>query len=216
MTEQMRFASKNVEIGEGSIIEPGVLLGVVPQGKADEGLVTKIGRNCYLRSNTVIYAGVTIGDDFQTGHNVVVRERNQIGSGVCIWTNTILNPGNTVGNHTRIHAGCFLEDVSLGEYVFIGPGVIFANDPHPTNPPQRTCLKGAVVGENAVLGANVTVLPHVAIGKRAVVGAGAVVVKDVPEAKVVVGNPAQIIKNVEEVHCRKEGKDHFPYKIDEV
>ena len=55
--------------------------------------------------------------------------------------------------------------------------------------------------ENAIIGANSTLLPGVSIGKNAIVGAGSVVTKDVPENHVVAGNPAKFLKL----------KTHLPY-----
>jgi acetyltransferase-like isoleucine patch superfamily enzyme len=54
------------------------------------------------------------------------------------------------------------------------------------------------VGNDVFIGANVILLPGVSVGDRAVVGAGAVVTRDVPPAVVVAGNPARVIKTLEE------------------
>lgn len=173
---------------------------------------TIIGKNTIFRAYTFIYSGVKIGNNFQSGPNVLIREENIIGDNVTIWHSTTLGPGNKIGNGTRIHAGSFLELVKLGKRVFIGPGVIFTDDPHPTNPSPRIHFGGAEVSDEAVIGANVTVLPHIKIGKRAVVGAGSVVTKDIPGGEVWVGNPARFLKRVEDVVCEVGGKAHFPYR----
>jgi acetyltransferase-like isoleucine patch superfamily enzyme len=60
-------------------------------------------------------------------------------------------------------------------------------------------MKGPVIEPFAKVGANVTVLDHVTIGKNALIGAGAVVIKDIPANSVVVGNPAKIIKNINDI-----------------
>jgi acetyltransferase-like isoleucine patch superfamily enzyme len=62
-------------------------------------------------------------------------------------------------------------------------------------------LKGPRVCRGAKIGANATLLPAVVIGPNAIVGAGAVVVSDVPEGKVVIGNPARVIRDVSEVEA---------------
>ena len=54
------------------------------------------------------------------------------------------------------------------------------------------------IRDDVWIGGNVTVCPGVKIGNRAVIAAGAVVTKDVPEGCLVSGNPARIIKKVEE------------------
>ena len=71
--------------------------------------------------------------------------------------------------------------VTVEDDVFIGPQVVFTDDPHPMNCPRyRDCKGGAVVRRLARIGANATILPGVTIGENALVGAGAVVVDDVP------------------------------------
>ncbi len=72
--------------------------------------------------------------------------------------------------------------------MFIGPGVVFTNDPYPMSPNMIGVHveSGAIVCAGAMLKAGVTV------GSKAVVGLGAVVTKDVPPETVVYGNPARV------------------------
>lgn len=200
---------KNVSIGKNCRIDEGVILGFSETKTTKK---TMIGGNSVLRAYTFIYAGVKIGKNFQTGPHVLIRENNIIGDEVAIWHSSTLSPGNIIGDGCRIHAGCFLELVTLGTRVFIGPNVVFTDDPHPLNPSPRIHFGGAIVEDEAVIGANVTILPHVRIGKRAVVGAGSMVTKDIPAYEVWVGNPAKFLKRVENVVCEVDGKPHYPYR----
>lgn len=200
----------NVVVGKGCIIEGGVEIGRA--GRYTKGTEkTLIGDNCLIRSGTVIYAGVKIGNNVQTGHSAIIREGNQIANDVSIGSFTELGLRNIIGAYTRIHTGCFLEDVVLGEGVFVGPHVVFANDPHPKSADQR-CFKGATVHDAAIIGAGVTILPHIIIGKRAFVGAGSVLVKNVQDYDVVVGNPAQRIRSIFDIVCKRTNKPHKPYE----
>jgi acetyltransferase-like isoleucine patch superfamily enzyme len=203
---------RNVKIGKNVVLEPGVIIGLPPHNKKDGELKTIIGNNAIIRINTVIVAGVKIGDNFQTGPGVFIREDNKIGNNVNIWANTVLNPRNKIGNNTTIHVNCFLEDCRIGNYVFIAPHVMFANDFHPTNPPLRQHMKGATVGDNAVIGANSTILPYVKIGTKAMIGAGSVVTKNVEGGKLAYGNPAKTIKPITDIMCNKSGLKHYPYR----
>lgn len=208
---------KNVKIGKGAQIEQGVILGLPSFGKKDGEVPTIIGKNAYIRENTIIYAGVKIGNNFQTGPNVLIRENNTLGDNIVIWHGSTLNPENVIGDNSRIHAGCFLEMVTLGKSVFLGPNVTFTDDPHPIIPVDfKECMKGATVGDGAVIGGGVTILPHITIGGKAVIGAGSVVVKNIPDSKVAVGNPAKVIKDISEVICKKGGRFHHPYKKNKV
>lgn len=80
----------------------------------------------------------------------------------------------------------------IGDNVFIGPGVRFANDRHPDLKNGDWQPEIGVVEDNAVIGMGALILP-VRIGKGAIIGVGAVVTKDVPPNQTVVGNPARIV-----------------------
>jgi len=193
----------NVIIGEGAVIHNFVVLGFAPRGKLPGELPLKIGKNAIIRPFTIIYGGTEIGDNFQTGKGASVRENNEIGNNVVVGTNAVLEHGNTIGNNVRIHSLCFLEYVTIEDNVFIGPGVIFTDDPHPPCPKYEECLKGAFVKKLAKIGAGSVILPGVIIGENALIGAGSIVAKDVPDNTVVAGVPAKIIKNIDEIECLK-------------
>jgi acetyltransferase-like isoleucine patch superfamily enzyme len=94
-----------------------------------------------------------------------------------------------------------LEHVTLGQRVFLAPGVVFTDDPHPACPRYLECVLGATVEDDVSIGGNVTVLPGVRIGAGALVGAGSVVTRDVEPGTVVAGNPAVVVKRVAELTC---------------
>lgn len=203
-----------VILGKNPTIEEHVVIGQTISNRSGAEAKTVIGDNAFIRANTIIYSGVTIGDNFQSGPNVLIREDNKIGNNVVVWHGSTLNPGNVIGDGSRIHANCFLEKVRLEDRVFLGPGVVFTDDPHPGIPINfRECFGGAKVGKNAVICANCTILPHLLIGERCLVGAGSVVTKDIPAGKVAAGNPARVIKDVGKLVCKIKGKIHRPYGI---
>lgn len=197
---------KNVVLGRNSVIQSGAIIGIPPHGKKDGELKTVIGDNANIRSGTVIYAGVLIGDDFQTGHNVVIREDNIIGNNFNVWSNTVISPRNTIGNNVKIHCNCFVEHSILEEGVFLGPHVVITDDLHPVCPKWKDCVGGAIIGKNASIGGNVTILPGMKIGDNSLIGAGSVVTKNVCNESVAVGNPARTIKKISELKCVK---NHF-------
>lgn len=195
------FLYPDVEIGEGTVLEPGVIVGV-PAGDTSPGEVpTRIGPGGRIRSGTVIYAGAQIGERVSTGHAALIRENNVIGDDCSVGTHAVLEPGNRVGNGTRIHSQCFLEHVTIGARVFLAPGVVFTDDPHPACPRYLDCVLGATVEDDVSIGGNVTVLPGVRIGAGALVGAGSVVTRNVEPGTVVAGNPAVAVKRVAELKC---------------
>ena len=152
---------------------------------------TVIGNNAVLRSGTIIYCDVEIGDNFETGHNVMIREKTRIGSDVAIGTATVIEGFCTIGNGVRIQSMVFIPThTEIGDRVFIGPNAVLTNDRYP--PTGKPELKGPVIEDNAVIGANCTILPGIRIGAESVVAAGAVVTRDVPAGRMAIGAPARI------------------------
>lgn len=200
-----------VDLGERVCVEGPCVLGKPPRGTSEGERELRVGKDSTIRPFTTIYAGTTIGDRFQTGQGVSIREDNVIGDDVSVGTNAVLEAGNRIGNRVRIHTGCFLELVTVEDDVFIAPNVVFADDPHPPCPRYEDCVGGAVVRQGARIGSNSTILPGVVIGRGALVGAGSVVVEDVPEGMVVVGSPARVVKRVDELVCRTGLMDR-PYQ----
>ncbi len=193
---------ENVRFGEGVDIQGPSIIGKPPRGAQPGELELIFGKNCLIRPFTTIYAGSVFGDDVQTGQGASIREENIIGNDVSIGTNAVLEFGNKIGNRVRIHSLCFLEMVTIGDDVFIGPNVVFTDDPHPMKCPRyQECLGGVTVKRLARIGANSTILPGVTIGENTLIGAGSVVTKDVPDNMVVAGAPARIIKSIDDLEC---------------
>lgn len=178
-----------------------VILGEPPRGKHPGEEALYIGSHATVRSHSILYAGSRYGQHLQTGHHVMIREDNEIGDSVSIGTSSVLEYGNRIGDRCRIHSSCFLEQVTLENDVFVGPNVVFTDDPHPTCPRYKECKGGPYVGAFSRIGANSTILPGVKIGKNCLIGAGSVVTKDVPDHSVFAGNPAQFIKVIRDLKC---------------
>ncbi len=148
----------------------------------------KIGRSCIVRSGTVIYEAVTLGDYVETGHNVLIREGSVIGERTRIGSSTQLDGTVKVGKNVNIQSNVYIPHLTtIGDKVFIAPNVCFTNDLYP--PSKR--LAGVMVEENSIIGANVSIIAGVKIGRNSVVAAGSVVTKDVPANTVVKGVPAR-------------------------
>lgn len=192
----------NVLLGDNTVIEAPSIIGKPPRGTGPGELSLRIGKNSLIRPFSTLYAGSEIGDNFQTGQGVSVREDNIIGDQVSVGTNSVLEFGNRIGDNSRIHSNCFLEMVTLGRYVFVGPNVVFTDDPHPMGCPRyKECKGGPVVEDYARIGAHCTILPGVRIGRNSLIGAGSVVTRDVPENSVAAGSPARVIKTIDDLVC---------------
>lgn len=196
----MKKIHRNTVIGKKSFVDEFCIIGRPPRGKKSGELRTEIGNNAVIRSHTVIYAGNKIGDNFQTGHFTFIREGNEIGNNVSIGTHSIIEFKVKIEDNVRVHSNCFIPEFTiLKKGSWIGPNCVFTNAPFPKSPRAKDFLKGVIVEENAKIGANSVILPGVRIGKNSLVGAGSVVTKDVPDNKVVVGNPARVIKDVDDL-----------------
>ena len=179
-----------VEHGDSFSCDEGCLVGVLYRPEAGPA---RFGRDCRIRWGTVIYGDVTTGNDFQTGHHVMIREKTVIGNHVMIGTGTVIDGQVEIRDFVKIESQCYIPThVRIGSRVFFGPGVTLTNDRYPLKQRDRYRPEGPVIEDGVTLGGRVTVCPGVRIGEDAFVAAGAVVTKDVPPRSLAVGVPARI------------------------
>ncbi len=154
--------------------------------------------------------------DFFQHQSVVIDDLCEIGSGTRIWhfshvlsvchigaecnigQNVVIGPDVLIGakckiqNNVSVYKGVTLEDA-----VFCGPGVVFTNVMNPRAEIERKDeFMPTLVCRGATIGANATIVCGRTIGRYAFIGAGSVVVSDVADFALVVGNPARKIGDV--------------------
>jgi acetyltransferase-like isoleucine patch superfamily enzyme len=201
----------NVLLGANHEIGDFVVIGVPAREPQSEGMETSIGAGATIRSHTIIYAGNRIGVNFQTGHSVMIRELNEIGDNVSLGTHSIIEHHVKIGDGVRIHSNVFIPEYSiLEDEAWVGPHAVLTNALYPRSPDAKANLRGPRLMKGSKVGANATLLPGVTIGRNALVGAGSVVVRDVPDGKVVAGNPARIIRDVSELSAYAKQKFASP------
>lgn len=123
----------------------------------------------------------------------VIRDKVKIGDNAVIMMGAIINIGAEIGEGTMIDMGAVLGGRAIvGKNCHIGAGTVLAGVIEPPS------AKPVIVEDNVVIGANAVIVEGVRIGKNAVVGAGAIVLEDVLENQVVAGNPAKVVKNVDD------------------
>lgn len=200
-----------VKLGNNCNIDKSAVLGYKPNRKiANDKLI--IGNKAIVRTGTVIYLGSVIGNNFETGHNVVIREENTIGNNLNIWNNSTIDYGCKIGSNVKIHCNCYIAQfTSIEEGVFIAPGVIVTNDIHPGCEFFRKCMHGPAIKKGAQIGAGSIIFPFITIGEKALIGAGSVVTKDIPAESVAYGNPAKVIGSIYDLKCINKITDR-PYK----
>jgi acetyltransferase-like isoleucine patch superfamily enzyme len=191
-----------VTLGERCRIEEYAILGLPPSGYGPGDLATMIGSDALIRSHTVIYAGCDIGTGLRTGHGALVREMGRLGDDVSVGSHSIVEHHVRIGDRVRIHSQAFIpEYCEVEDDAWIGPHVVLTNARYPHGTRTKESLEGVRILRGAMIGANSTILPGLVVGAGALVGAGSVVVRDVPEGMVVAGNPARVIRPVDEIEA---------------
>jgi len=149
---------------------------------AEIGEGTKIWHFCHIQKNAAIGKNCVLGQNVNVANNV------------------------TIGNNCKIQNNVSVyEGVTLEDYVFCGPSVVFTNILSPKcKYPQaesKYYIK-TLVKEGASIGANATIVCGNTIGRHSLIGAGSVVIHDVPDYALVAGNPGKIIGWVSEAGCK--------------
>jgi UDP-2-acetamido-3-amino-2,3-dideoxy-glucuronate N-acetyltransferase len=148
----------------------------------------RLGKNVRLHDFTNLY-GCEIGDDVKIGAFVEIQKGAKIGSRC------------KISSHTFICEGVTLEDE-----VFVGHHVVFINDRYPRATNEGGQLQTEAdwecvstrVKHGASIGSGAVLLCGITVGENAVIGAGSVVTKDVPARSIVAGNPALVIRSLNE------------------
>lgn len=144
-------------------------------------------------------ADCVIGDGTRIWQFVVICEGASIGKNCNICSHTLIEGEAVIGDRVTIKSGVFVwNGIIIEDDVFVGPSVTFTNDLFPRSKKHLTSFPKTIVARGASIGANATILAGVHIGEAAMIGAGSVVIKDVPKYAVVAGNPAKILRFLDE------------------
>lgn len=181
---------ENAEIGEGTLVEPDVMVGF--RYHADCG-PARVGKHSILRKGTIIYGDVTIGDYFQAGHYAVIRAQVEMGDYCTVSNHSTLEGLIRFGTGVRIMSHVYIPSrTRFGDNIFVGPGVTFLNDRLPGRVEVMQTPQGAMIEDDVVIGGGCTIMPGITIGERSFIAAGAVVTKNIPSRSLVVGVPGRI------------------------
>ena len=180
----------NFKPGANCIVQENVVAGLAYRDGCGP---FETGDNAQLRAGSIIYGDVSAGVNFQTGHNVMIRENTEIGDHVVIGTNTVIDGNVKIGNFVKIESNCYIPThVEIGTRVFFGPGVTLTNDRYPLKLRDQYKPEGPIIEDDVTLGGGVVLCPGVRIGHGSFVAAGAVVIRDVPPMSLVKGVPGEI------------------------
>ena len=149
----------------------------------------------FAHESAFIDDGVQIEEGVKIWHTSHILKGSRIGKNSKIGQNVVIGPHVEIGEGVKIQNNVSVfEGVTLEDYVFCGPSMVFTNVFNPRSEiPRMSERQPTLVQRGATLGANCTILCGMTIGRYAFIGAGAVVLDDVPDYALVVGNPAKQI-----------------------
>ena len=140
--------------------------------------------------------------DFVNLYGCEIGDNTKIGTYVEIQKGVKIGRNCKISSHSMICTGVTIEDD-----VFVGHNVTFTNDVYPRATTKNGTLQSekdwvcvpTIVKKGASIGSGVTLLCGIIIGSNALIGAGSVVTKDVPPSTIVAGNPAKLLRKIDEV-----------------
>ncbi len=153
--------------------------------------------NWWKHESAIVDEGAQIGDGTKVWHfshvmpGAVIGERCSLGQNVFVANHVRIGNGVKIQNNVSVYEGVTLED-----FVFCGPSMVFTNVRTPRSEfPRNTSgdYTPTVVKRGASIGANATIVTGVTLHEGAFVAAGAVVTRDVPAYCVVAGVPARVV-----------------------
>lgn len=203
----------NVEIGDNTIICNDCVIGEPLSSyysdiNSYDNPKTVIGKNSLIRSHTIIYSDNILGDFFQSGHRVTIREKTRIGEHCRIGTLCDIQGKSSIGDYVNLHSNVHVgQNSRIGNYCWVYPYTVFTNDP---TPPSEICI-GPTIEDYAVISSHCLLLSGVKVGKHCLIGAYSMVSKDIGDYSVAIGTPAKVVKDIREIRDRESGKPHYPW-----
>ncbi len=159
-------------------------------------------KNFYVNQYAIVDDNVEIGEGTKIWHFSHIQSGTKIGKKCVMGQNVNVGNNVTIGNFVKIQNNVSVyEGVTLEDYVFCGPSMVFTNilDPKCKYPQVGAAYYiNTLVKEGASIGANATIVCGNTLGKHCLIGAGTVVTKDIPDYALVVGNPGRVVGWVSE------------------
>ena len=154
----------------------------------------------------------SVSEDVRLGENVKIFNfvnlyGCEIGDNTKIGTFVEIQKNARVGKNCKIQSHTFIcEGVTIEDNVMVAHGVTFTNDKYPraTNGDGELqteddwTVEPTLVRKGASIGSGSTILSNLMIGEKAIVGAGSVVTRDVPPGAIVAGNPARVLRHIDD------------------
>jgi UDP-2-acetamido-3-amino-2,3-dideoxy-glucuronate N-acetyltransferase len=150
------------------------------------------GKNVFIHPSSVVDEGAVIGDGTKIWHFSHLMAACNVGNNCIIGQNVFIDNNVSIGNGVKIQNNVSVYNgVIVEDDCFLGPSVVFTNVINPRGFIERKNeFKKTLVKKGSSIGANATILCGIEIGIYSLIGAGSVVVNNVPDFALMVGNPA--------------------------
>jgi UDP-2-acetamido-3-amino-2,3-dideoxy-glucuronate N-acetyltransferase len=146
----------------------------------------------FVHESAIVEPGAAVGEGTRIWHHSHVRQGAVIGRNCTLGKNVFIDEGAVIGDRVKIQNNVSVyAGVTLADEVFVGPSVVFTNDPTPRSHAYGWEIALTFVRRGASIGSNATIISGHEIGEWAMVAAAAVVTHDVAPHQLVVGNPAR-------------------------
>ena len=194
---------RDVTFGANVVVQDNVVLGKAPKlaptsgaaGQPVDALIIEEG--AAICAGAIVFAGAHIGPRAIIGDQSYVRERARVGERTVIGRGSAVDNDVVIGARVKVQTNVYVTGFSVVEDdVFLGPGVLTTNDDAMARHAPDEPLRGATFRRACRVGGAAVLVPGVEVGEEAFVAAGAVVTRDVPPRAVVMGVPAQVVREV--------------------
>ncbi len=147
----------------------------------DKSLIISIGSNSIRK---IIIEKLCRNNFAMAIHpSAIISPKSSVGEGSVVMQGAIIQSSASVGRHCIINTASSVDhDCVIEDFVHISPNV--------------TLCGNVFIGEGSQVGAGAVVIPGIKIGKWCLVAAGAVVMRDIPDKVLVIGNPARVVKKL--------------------
>ena len=151
-----------------------------------------IGKDAFIHPTAVVEDGVMIGDRTHIGPFCIIRKNARIGSDCRFTAYCEIRENVTIGDKTGFGSRCTISaNATIGSNVSVKYSFVLTDTP---NLEEGNVKDVGSIGDGALIGANVTLMPGYSIGRNAIIGACSQVRNDVGDDEIWFGNPAKLFK----------------------